>query len=61
MKPPVWYRWPEGYHEDYLPWFVILRRLAVAPFLWISVGLACFFVLLGFGRKEMKQFLSQII
>ncbi len=28
-----WYRWPEGYRQNFVPWFVVLRRLLFWPLL----------------------------
>lgn len=52
MSDKKWYRWPEGYLENYVPWFVILRRLLFWPLLLLGKSITFVGVTGGFGLKE---------
>lgn len=47
-----WYLWPQGFHRDFVPWFVILRRLLFWPLLLAGKCLTFVAVVGGFGLAE---------
>ena len=42
-------RWPENRRTGLLPWFVILRRLLVYPFLFATICLFWLFTVIWYG------------
>jgi hypothetical protein len=50
------WRWPESNSNNYLPWFVIMRRLAFSPLLLLGFCLAYVAILGGFGLSDAKRF-----
>ena len=48
-----WYLWPQGYYnKNFVPWFVILRRLMFFPLLLTGKSLTFLAIVGGFGAKE---------
>lgn len=52
------WKWPATRTNGWNPWYTILRRAVVIPFLFVSVYVTAFFVLLGSGVDDMKRFLN---
>ena len=51
-----WYRWPEGYIDNYLPWYIIARRLLTLPTFIIGFVLCYMSIVIGHGFREGKRF-----
>ena len=50
-----WFRWPQGYIDDYVPWFVAIRRVVFWPLLLVGMVTVFVAVLGGFGLDEAKR------
>jgi hypothetical protein len=57
MAKKVWYKWPENYYgKDYIPWYLILRRLLAAPIQLLGFSLMYIGTLYGYGKEEADRF-----
>lgn len=54
MTERKWYLWPMGYIDNFVPWFIILRRLIFWPFLLLGMCITFLAVLGGYGLEEAK-------
>jgi hypothetical protein len=52
---PLKWRWPEDKEEGSVPWWVILRRAVVFPFLFSSFALTLFFLFCAFGKADWSR------
>ena len=50
-----WYKWPQGYIDNIVPWYVALRRLIFWPLLVTGMCITFVAVLGGFGIYEAKR------
>jgi len=51
-------RWPENTKTGHVPWFVVLRRITVAPLLYACLCLCWCAVALGWGYRRAAQWWS---
>lgn len=51
-----WYKYPEGYIENTVPWYVIIRRLTFLPFVFIFFAFLYLSILFGYGIEEAERF-----
>lgn len=51
-------RWPEGYIDNYVPWYVILWRFVFLPFIITSVTIAYISIFIGYGKYEANRFIK---
>lgn len=50
------YKWPEGYIECAVPWYLILRRVLFVPLVAIGIVLVYTSLLFGWGKEEADRF-----
>ena len=50
-----WYKWPRGYVEGYVPWYVALRRLVFFLTLLLGMCITYISVLGAFGLWEANN------
>lgn len=55
-----WYKYPEGYIENFLPWYLIIRRLIFLPFVVLSFVLLYLSVALGWGIEDAERLKEDI-
>lgn len=55
MTDRKWYLWPQGYFPGYVPWFTILRRLIVYPFIILGLTIAFWAMMICFGPCHAKK------
>lgn len=55
MSDRKWYLWPQGYIKDFVPWFIIIRRLIFWPLLLVGMCVTFIAVWGGHGLDEAKQ------
>jgi hypothetical protein len=55
-----WYKYPEGYIEYALPWYLIIRRLIFLPFVAIGFVFLYIGIALGWGIDEAERMRKEI-
>lgn len=66
MQERKWYKWPEGWFTDpyspkLMPWYVILRRLVVAPIQLTGILITFVGTVLGYGFKDGIDFIDRAL
>jgi hypothetical protein len=51
-----WYKWPEGYVEEFVPWYVALRRLVFFPTAMLGKAITYISLLGGWGLEDANCF-----
>ena len=57
----VWYKWPQGYVGNYLPWYKISWRLLFAPLLFIGIAFIYVFYFLTQGYHNANDELKNLV
>ncbi|CAB4139139.1 hypothetical protein UFOVP346_23 [uncultured Caudovirales phage] len=60
MRSKVWYKWPEGYIDEYLPWYLIAWRGPLAAICLFGLAIAYYSMVLAIGREEAEKLLETI-
>lgn len=57
MTNKTCYKYPQGYKENMVPWYTVLRRLVVIPFVAIGIVTVAVAIWVGYGQKKARDFL----